>query len=701
MSSPIGHALIPPGMGGIAPLGLQGNAQPPEGQAQVPQGVGPARMGAGALAGRQIQVGDGQPREQSTSLADKAKDFFKTAGKVLAGIVLAPIALPVALGALAVVATTRLLLQVPRLINEKLLEPAADKRFENANPQLMQMRQPLPGGILSNLSVMEKLSAHAEAQGSPMTPQQIQDMVATGERLAEALQGSTTGGSPVMVQVNGLAVQLHSSVHTTRALSWYMMAAAAQQDVHRERSQDHSTIGSQKVTDMSSSGSFVMKDPGNKIHGFLAAAPTADSRMSTHFGERVDHNEKHKIADLIPSGKPSQRGIEDYRNMLPGQGGTILFDKLAAKDGTQELFVKFESVGCPPYFRTEPHQGVAQGIARFFSALDRNIGHATNFLGSMFQGKSDEMRRQEHIYKGTLKNDVAKPFAQLVDNAIAAGTIDASAKAVGHSVHKFGLPFIEEALDRIQDAATQKDDANTLREVIAVRQQIAEATAKLGGQSDKFGIDRRGAEVHISIDPRDNRPQTLPGSLTGDAAQAFNQDVLTPPAGHDLVTATPDGICQQAGKDWPRATVTIGGQTVRQGDSAQSAALLDTLTGGDARMKMLVSQYANQQTMAPLMASMMRGDLGIHAPDGTAGVPEGLGVSGYRMEADPAGGILLTLDYSRPTVNMLSPSDGSAPVQLDPTQSHATFSYSLRIAPDYSVSVAESLRFNVQLRSPP
>ena len=194
MSSPIGHALPPPNLGGIAALGLQGHVQAPQGHAQVPQGVGPARTGAGALAGRQIQVGDGQPREQSTSLADKAKGFFKTAGKVLAGIVLAPIALPVALGALAVVATTRLLLQVPRLINEKLLEPAADKRFENANPQLMQMRQPLPGGILSNPGVMEKLTAHAQAQGTPMTSQQIQDMVATGERLAEALQAQRAVG---------------------------------------------------------------------------------------------------------------------------------------------------------------------------------------------------------------------------------------------------------------------------------------------------------------------------------------------------------------------------------------------------------------------------------------------------------------------------------------------------------------------------
>lgn len=694
-----GHGLPPTGLGGIN-LQPQGNVQVPQGQQQAPQGVGPARQGAGALAGRQIQVGDGQPRDTSLGLADKARNFFKTGAKVLAGIVLAPVMIPLGLAGLAAVVTTRALLQIPRLINQKLLEPASDRRFENANPALAQLRQPLPGGILSTPGVMERLTAHAARQGTPMTAQQIQDMVATGERLADALHNGP-GGSPVTVQVNGQPVPVDSSVHTARALSWYMMAAAAQQDVQREQSQDHSTIGGQKVTDMPASGSFVMKDPGNRVYDFLAAAPTADSRMSTHFGERVDHNEQHKIAGLIPSGKPSQRGIEDYRNMLPGQGGTILFDKLAASNGTQDLFVKFESGGCPPYFRTEPHQGTGQGIARFFSALDRNIGHATSFLGSKFQGGADEMRRQEHIYKGTLKEDVAKPFARLVDHAIAAGTIDASAKAVGNSVHKFGLPFIKEALDHIQDAATQHNDTGTLREVMAVRQQIAEATAKLGAQSDHFGIERRGAEAHISVNPQDNRPQVLPGELRGPAAQAFARAVVLPSTARDITTATQHGICNQADKDWPRATVTIGGQTILQGNAVQSAALLNGLAGGDAHLTMLVSQYANQQTLAPLMESMMRGELGIQAPDGSPGMPEGHGVSHYTMVADPAGGIRLTLDYARPNVHMVNRLDGSPPIPVDPAQSHATFSFSLHIAPapGYGVTLAEPVRYNVQLRS--
>ena len=147
-----GHGLPPTGLGGIN-LQPQGNVQVPQGQQQAPQGVGPARQGAGALAGRQIQVGDGQPRDTSLGLADKARNFFKTGAKVLAGIVLAPVMIPLGLAGLAAVVTTRALLQIPRLINQKLLEPASDRRFENANPALAQLRQPLPGGFFQPISI--------------------------------------------------------------------------------------------------------------------------------------------------------------------------------------------------------------------------------------------------------------------------------------------------------------------------------------------------------------------------------------------------------------------------------------------------------------------------------------------------------------------------------------------------------------------
>ena len=135
------------------------------------------------------------------------------------------------------------------------------------------------------------------------------------------------------------------------------------------------------------------------------------------------------------------------------------------------------------------------------------IGHSTDFVGSLMEkfksGPADPsvVKRQEHVYKGVLKNTIAEPFANLVKQAVRSGVIDADCKAIGDSVHKLGLPFVEEALNRIQDAATANDNTSILTQVMSLRRAISDESAKLGLASDQHGIERRGAEVHISIDP--------------------------------------------------------------------------------------------------------------------------------------------------------------------------------------------------------
>jgi hypothetical protein len=235
----------------------------------------------------------------------------------------------------------------------------------------------------------------------------------------------------------------------------------------------------------------------------MSQAPTVGSRMSTHFNERSGTQEQHKIAGLFPSGKPAQRGIEDFRGMLPGQGGTILFDKLNARDGAQELFVKFEHGGCPPYFGgLEKHEGVSTAISRFFPALSRNIGHAFSFLESRGSGGSVEGRRQEHVYKGLLKDSVYTPFMSLVKLAEKEGVnLGQNAKSIGKSVQKTGLPVLHEMLDRIIEKANEQGKPGVAEEATRVRASVQEALSQLGRQSDQYGIERRGAEVHIELDP--------------------------------------------------------------------------------------------------------------------------------------------------------------------------------------------------------
>lgn len=449
--------------------------------------------GQGGLAGRDISLGDGQKRTETKTFGDKALSFFKTMGKGLAALTLGPVALGLAIAGGAVALATKAICFIPKMIDKHILEPRSEKQFKLANKEMVEaLATPRQGSVLGDERVVAKLLEHAKNTGQRVTESEIREMVATGENIAKALQGPGGDKIPLKVTIDGKEHTVESNTFTARAVGWYMMAQAGKQDVER---------GGGKTSDMVTSGSFVMKDPGNRMYNFLNSAPTAASRMSTHFAERVGHTEKHKIGGLIPSGKPSQRGIEDYQSKMPGQGGTMLFDKLKpGTDGKEELFVKFEGGGCPPYFQVEKNQGLGTGICRFFSALDRNVGHAMSFITSRFKDKSgdNQVIRQEHVHKGTLK-ELGKEFDGLVKKAISEGVIDASSKAVGKSVHKFGLPYIQDAVATIQEHARSQGNQRLLDECSNFIDSMNKATLDLGQVSDQHHIERRGAETHIAL----------------------------------------------------------------------------------------------------------------------------------------------------------------------------------------------------------
>ncbi len=460
------------------------------------------QAGQGGLAGKTISVGNGQQRLETTSAADTAKSAFKIIGKVLGVLIALPVAIPlgIAVGGLALAA--KAISFLPRLLNNSVLEPRAETAYKMANADAVrEMARPMAGSVLEKETVVTRLVSHAQATGSKVTEAEIRSMVATGERIASALREPVDdhggGELPLKVTVDGQTHTVQAGVYTARAVSWFMMAQAASQDATRF-AQDPSS----STSDMPTNGSFVMKDPDNRMFNFLNSSPTAASRMSTHFEERLGHTDKHALVGLIPTSKASQRGIEDYQSKMPGQGGTMLFDKMKAdSDGVKELFVKFESGGCPPYFKTEPHEGTGHKIARFFAAADRNLGHASSFLTSKLSNSKgpDAVLRQEHVYKGVLKNTVNKEFTALVSSAIDAGVIDANASAVGKSVHKLGLPYVQDAIKTIQDAARKTENERVLNQANTTLDTLLSESRRLGLASDQHGIERRGAETHISL----------------------------------------------------------------------------------------------------------------------------------------------------------------------------------------------------------
>ena len=491
--------------------------QQPQGPAQPARNAAPGGQVVPGLNGRNVGVGDGALRGAALQLARQAKSFFSA-------------------------------------LAQPFKEKASSvKTYFAGNAQLRQseintrqaLSLPMQGSVLDVNGVRQKLFEHAQSMGSKLAPAEITALVAAGERIAKAIQQpDNAGGSPLTLDVNGNALQVHSNAYTARALSWFMMAQGALQDVKNAQHQQ----GDAAPSSMPTNGAFIMKDPGNRIHNFLMAAPTCCGRISSHVNER-------SASPAGWTGKPVQHGIEDFSNKMPGKGGTMLFDRLKdGKDGVGELFVKFENVGCPRVLafklNTDRHEGVGVGLARLAFSIRRNFKHAFSFLGSRgSDGNAAPGVRQEHVYKGLLRDTVYTPVKQLVQQAEDLGLNFGNLQVLmdaSKQMHKNGMAAVNDILENLEQLAKlqftpgnkkvletlalkpgptkqqatleklhetglapapqpisaeqiQRQRNDFMAQLALVKAQVQQEMFKLGLQSSHYGIERRGAEVHISL----------------------------------------------------------------------------------------------------------------------------------------------------------------------------------------------------------
>jgi hypothetical protein len=191
------------------------------------------------------------------------------------------------------------------------------------------------------------------------------------------------------------------------------------------------------------------------------------------------------------------------------------------------------------------------------------------------------------------------------------------------------------------------------------------------------------------------RPKTVAqsGELNRENAPRFCAEAITLSTGAATNRVLPNHICAAADKDWPRATVTIGGQTLVKPHANQVAELLDRLTGGDNELNLLVSKYATQDGIARFYQSLTRREVDLRAANGARLMPT-LPNPQYTMSADPSGGILLTLSAGGSMTEATDLESGER-VFLDESQSRMSVSFSLRITKN-EVSLAEPLRYDWQ-----
>ena len=369
--------------------------------------------------------------------------------------------------------------------------------FMRANPEVRSLMTPRENSPLLQPGIQARLEAHARSGGTGATPTQIREFAAAGERIASALAKATPEeASSGKLNVDG--VEIKSSVFTTRALMWHLTLQGACLD------QERGIASGDQNSSIVDSGTMVMRDPGNKLYNFLNAAPTSYERVSSHYRERAEPDAARNLLGI-----PIQRGIEDFQNLMPGHGGSVLFDRIrpsadaiaSGRPDEPQLFIKLEHVGTPPLFGvTESHEGLRHKIGNAFSSIGRFVEHTFSFLNTRNpdNNASEGVVRQEHVYKGRLKETVADPYTAALGRLKDDGVIDSTQQRdMTKEIKKHGLPRIESQLTQLlAHPGVQGSSAHAMLQ--QVQHAIQSSDEALG---DDFGIERRGVEVHLSYLP--------------------------------------------------------------------------------------------------------------------------------------------------------------------------------------------------------
>lgn len=553
----------------------------------------------------------------ASRVAGAASAVAVPAAKVGA-VITAPVWVPVAAATAAVTLPPALIgygiakanLKVAEKINEHL-EKKADVRFETRHAEMVDaLSKPLPGGLTTRVEVRNLLASHIAGSETKMSPDEAVRMATMGEHICKALaDGRKVGPNGLAVTIPGPTPDQNQTVlvppgnFASRAVSWHMMAVAAQSDIQR-RQQDPGSIRS----DMTNSGTFIMKDPDNRIYDFLNANPMVMDRMSTHYEERLDHNKHVPVL-----GKTLQKGCDDYQDKLPGGGGALLFDKM--KNG--ELFVKFEHAGTPSLTAREDHQGKFHVATRSVLALDRWRQHSLSFLDSLKSGPGDPNKvvRQEHIHKGEMKAAVYEPYLTALQEAKNAGVITShDQRTMASHARSHGLPSVQAGLDILEARRQLTPDPLSpacLRAAEAaqtVQQNMDDKIQSMGQSANDLGIQRRGGEVHISADPN----QYLQPAAMSQSQKGFDPPSVLPPTAFTLTENESKSNAQASETFTLRSAdgTAIGakGETLAfakpQFDPSQFQALKQQQTGLQTQIESLEKNSADLKAFKALEAEI-------------------------------------------------------------------------------------------------
>lgn len=400
-------------------------------------------------------------------------------------------------------------------------------------------------------AVMDRVVAHAQAAGKfetvsgeatpgKLTRKDLERLVRVGEGVYRAIYADR-GQDVAHLTLPGSERPL-ASPYTCKALAWFLAAQAAKQDVVASLS---SKGNAQGRSDLESPHTWVMKDPGGRLHAFLKAVPTAAPRLSDYMAAHSLSPKASRWDRLFGADRRQQGAIEDYQSTFPGAGGSLHFDQLAAsKDSSNEpeLFIRFDKAGRPPCFASSGGSSGDSGgpgtLLRFFAAFGRNMDH---FMQPRKAGTNDAI---------PLSDDLNNQFKTLIQDAVTSKICGEDALPFAKGAVKYDLPFLKKALEHLEQRAKDEIvgiDVLRKQNFFSLAMRSTESEAKMRAIEARCGlllqkiqeeerhmrthdhIARRGSEVHLLLEPGDTAlGSTTPGCDETVSEQDDTDDVFAP-----------------------------------------------------------------------------------------------------------------------------------------------------------------------------
>lgn len=259
------------------------------------------------------------------------------------------------------------------------------EKCEGKSMDLASLFTPVTQGVSGQAHVISALAANATAANQQVSQKQIEQWVALGERLIQALTNGEASqvadGAIIVKNANGEEIYVESSVYSTRAIMWYFTAQALWGELAKNavvlygHSKPTAAEMQTMVKDFLSHATFVFPDKEGQIFAFLHNAKTSYTDNTALLSQDSDLQGADE-AVRRQSSTMALHVIDDASKKLPGGARRTSINLLAPVDnGERRLAVRLEEYSNPTWLgqRREGHESTLWGAAQFLLGTSSKV----------------------------------------------------------------------------------------------------------------------------------------------------------------------------------------------------------------------------------------------------------------------------------------------------------------------------------------